>query len=97
MNKGGFVLRVIEELNYDLNFNEPKIVIKDNICIIENVKSIVMIGETSMTVETSKKYVTVNSRGYVIKEIMGGRLLIEGQIQGVEIYHTPGENNHRRI
>ena len=97
MNKGGFVLRIIEEINYDMDFNEPRIVIKDNLCIIENVKSIVMIGETSMTVETSKKYVTVNCDGYVIKEIMGGRLLIEGQIQGVEIHHTSGENNRRRL
>ena len=95
--KGGFALKLIEEIDYDMNFDEPRIIIKDNICIIENVKSIVMISETSMTVETNKKYVTVNSNGYVVKEIMGGRLLIEGQIQGVEILHTSSKDNHRRI
>ncbi|MBR5516563.1 MAG: hypothetical protein IKU53_01200 [Firmicutes bacterium] len=90
-------MNIIEEMNYDLNFNEPRIIIKDDICIIENVKSIVMIGETSVTVESSKKYVTVNSADYVIKEIIGGRLLIEGQIQGVEIIHTSSKDNHRRV
>ena len=90
-------MKLIEEIDYDMNFDEPRIIIKGNICIIENVKSIVMIGETSMTVETNKKYVTVNSNGYVVKEIMGGRLLIEGQIRGVEILHTSSKDNHRRI
>ncbi len=90
-------LKLIEELNYDMDFKEPKIIIKDEICIIENVKSIVMIGETSMTVETPKKYVTINSSHFVIKEIIDGRLLIEGEIQGVEIMGTSSKNNHRRV
>lgn len=90
-------LRLIEELQYDMDFKEPRIVIKDNLCIIENVKGIVMIGENSMTVETPKKYVTVICKGFVIKEIMDGRLLIEGKIQGIEIMHTSSQNNHRRI
>lgn len=90
-------MRLIEELQYDMDFKEPRIVIKDNLCIIENVKGIVMIGENSMTVETPKKYVTVICKGFVIKEIMDGRLLIEGKIQGIEIMHTSSQNNHRRI
>ena len=90
-------MRLIEEMNYDLDFNEPRIILKDKICIIENVKSIVMIGETSMTVETPKKFVTINSNDYVIKEIMNGRLLIEGEIQGIEIIRTPSKNKHRRV
>lgn len=81
-------------MNFDMNFNEPKIIIKDNICIVENVKSLVMIGENSLTVETSKKYVTIRCYEYTIKEIMDGRLLVEGQIQGVEIIRTSRKDKH---
>ncbi len=90
-------MRLIEELNYDMNFREPKVIVKDNICIIENAKSIVMIGETSMTVETGKKFVTVTGKNFVIKEIIEGRLLIEGQIQGIEFLHTSSKDKNRRI
>ena len=90
-------MRLIEEMDFDMNFNEPKIIIKDDICIVENVKSLVMIGENSLTIETSKKYVTVRCDRYVIKEIMDGRLLVEGQIQGIEILHTSNKDKHRRI
>ena len=90
-------MRLIEELQYDMDFREPKIIIKDNLCIIENVKAIVMIGETSMTVETPKKYVTINSDSLVLKEIMDGRLLIEGEIQGIEIIGASSKSNHRGI
>ena len=90
-------MRLIEEMNYDMDFNEPRIILKDRICIVENVKSIVMIGETAMTVETPKRFVTINSNDYVIKEIMNGRLLIEGEIQGIEIVRTPSKDKRRRV
>ena len=63
MNKGGFVLKFIEEFDYDMNFNEPRIIIKNKMCIVENVKSVVMIGDKSITVKTKQKYVTVIAPG----------------------------------
>lgn len=73
-----------EEMRYDLNFNRPKVIADENMTIIENVSSIVMISETSLTVSAGKKFVTVRGKNFVIKEIFEGRLLIEGAIQGIE-------------
>lgn len=92
MNKGGFVLKFIEEFDYDMNFNEPRIIIKNKMCIVENVKSVVMIGDKSITVKTKQKYVTVIAENFVISEMKEGRLLIEGEIQGVQLLRTSGEN-----
>ena len=69
----------------------------DKNAIIENVKNIVMLSETSATVFTGRKYVTVNGRGFVIKEIFEGRLLIEGTIQGVEFFGAPDKGEDRRV
>ena len=90
-------MRFIEEFNYDMDFKEPKIIIKDELCIIENVKSIVMIGERSLTLETDSKYITLNCDEYIIKEIIDGRVLVEGKIQGVEILYTSSKDKHRRL
>ena len=90
-------MRFIEEFNYDMDFKEPKIIIKGELCIIENVESIVMIGENSLTLKTQTKYITLNYEGYIIKEIIDGRVLVEGKIQSVEILYTAGKDKHRRI
>lgn len=84
-------MNFIEELEYDLDFREPKIVIKDNLCQIDNAKSIVMIGSESMTVEAGKKFVTVFGRDFIIREILERRLLIEGQIKGIELHYPSGK------
>ena len=83
LNKGGFILKFIEEFTYDMDFTEPRIIIKDNICIIENVKSIIMISEKAVTVESSKKYVTVFGNDFII--------------QGVELLHTSNKNKGGRF
>lgn len=90
-------MNFIEEFDYDMDFKEPRIIIKDNLCAIENVKSVVMIGEKSLTVEATKKYVTVNCPDFVIKEIKDGRILIEGKIQGIEILQTSSKDNYRGL
>lgn len=90
-------MRFIEEFNYDMDFKEPKIIIKGELCIIENVESIVMIGENSLTLKTQTKYITLNYEGYIIKEIIDGRVLVEGKIQSVEILYTSGKDKHRMI
>ena len=91
------VLRFIEEFSYDMDFNEPKIIIKDELCVVENVDSIVMIGENSLTLGTQTKYITLNYEDYLIKEIIDGRVLVEGKIQSVEILYASSKDNNRRI
>lgn len=84
-------------MSYDLDFDAPKVIISDKLAAVENVRSIVMIGENSITVECGSKHVTVIGSDFVIKEIFEGRLLIEGKIQGVEFLRTSGKDKHRRL
>lgn len=85
-------MKLIEEMSYDLDFREPKITISEKLAVIENVKSIVMIGENSLTVQCGKRHVTVTGGGFVIKEIFEGRLLVEGRIQGIEFFGPSGKD-----
>lgn len=77
-------MRLLEEITYDLDFTKPKVVVCENLVILENVSGIVMLSETSITVSSGKRYTTIEGADFNIKEIYEGRLLIEGKIQRVE-------------
>lgn len=85
-------MNIRDEMSYDLNFREPRVIVTERLAIIENVKAIVMIGEESVTLRASKRFVTVRGGGFLIKEIYEGRLLIEGSIQGVEFFPLSGKD-----
>jgi sporulation protein YqfC len=87
----------MEEMRYDLNFREPRVILTEGHCIIENAEAIVMIGENSITVLANKKYVILKGSDFVIKEICEGRLLIEGNILGVEFLHSQSKHKDRGI
>lgn len=84
-------------MSYDLNFKEPKVIACDKFTVIENVESIVMISETSLTVSAGKKFVTVKGRDFLIKEIFEGRLLVEGAVQGIEFFDPQSQDKDRGI
>ena len=81
-------MRFKEELSYDMDFGRPRVITDERFATIENVKAIVMISETSLTVSAGKNFVTLTGSDFVIKEIFEGRLLIEGTIQRVEFFRT---------
>lgn len=85
-------MKLTEELNHDLDFGRPRVIMDERFATIENVKAIVMISETSLTVSAGRKFVTLTGSGFVIKEIFEGRLLIEGTIQRVEFFRTSGKD-----
>ena len=78
-------MKLIEEMSYDLDFNDPKLIISEKLAVIENVKA-------SLTVLCGKKHVTVTGSDFVIKEIFEGRLLIEGKIQGIEFFSSSNKD-----
>ena len=90
-------MKMMEEMALDLDFKRPKLFVYDKLCVIENVSSIVMIGENSLTVEADRESVTVKGRDFIIKEIFGGRMLVEGRIQGIEFLRSQNKDKDRGI
>lgn len=77
-------MKFLEEMAFDLDFARPKVIVCENLVILENVSAIVMLSDTSITVNNGKKYTTIAGMDFNIKEIYEGRLLVEGKIQRVE-------------
>ena len=81
-------------MTFDFDVKGPKIIASARAAVIDNVKSIILISDESVTADTGKFYVTVKGRDFTISEIWEGRLELEGHIEGIEFYHTPGANPH---
>lgn len=81
-------MEFFEEMVREMNLRKPRIVITDEIAVLENVAAIVMLSETAVTVSHGKKYTTIAGSGLMIKEICEGRILIGGEIQRAEFFQS---------
>lgn len=77
-------MRLLEEVSYDLDFRKVWVICEEGLVIIENVQSIVMLTDSTVTVHNGSRYVTVAGENFLIREICEGRLAIEGKVQKVE-------------
>ncbi len=77
-------MRLLEEVSYDLDFRKVRVICEEGLVIMENVQSIVMLTDSTVTVHNGSRYVTVAGENFLIREICEGRLAIEGKVQKVE-------------
>lgn len=85
-------MKLINEFTFDFDITGPKVTASANAAIIENVLSVVLISDTSVTVDTGRFFVTVKGSSFVISEIWEGRMELEGKIQGIEFYKALGKD-----
>lgn len=83
-------MKLLNEITFDFDITGPKITASAHVAIIENVTKVILISDTSVTVDTGRFYVTVTGRDFTISEIWEGRMELEGKIDGIEFYKTLG-------
>ena len=83
-------MKLWTEITYDFDLKGPKITSTNRVAIIENVTRVVLISDTSVTVDTGNFYVTVKGCNFMISEIWEGRMELEGDIEGIEFYAALG-------
>lgn len=83
-------MKLLNEITFDFDITGPKITASSHVAIIENVSKVILISDTSVTVDTGRFFVTVKGRDFVISEIWEGRMELEGTIEGIEFYQTLG-------
>lgn len=85
-------MKLINEFAFDFDITGPKISAGAGAAIIENIRKVVLISDTEVTVDTGRFFVTVRGSGLVIGEIWEGRMELEGKIRGIEFYKTLGKD-----
>ena len=84
-------MKLLNEFTYDFDITGARITASDK-AVIENVKQVTLISDTSVTVDTGRFFVTVTGCGFVIGEIWEGRMELEGEIRGIEFYRRAGKH-----
>lgn len=85
-------MKLLNEFTYDFDITGARITASDKAAVIENVKQVTLISDTSVTVDTGRFFVTVTGSGFVIGEIWEGRMELEGEIRGIEFYRRAGKH-----
>ncbi|QOX62941.1 hypothetical protein FRZ06_06095 [Anoxybacterium hadale] len=79
-------MNVKDELLYDFSINMPRLLVSGNTGIIDNVKKIVYITESSIIVDHGSRFSAVSGDDLRIKLIEEERVLVTGNIRSVEFY-----------
>lgn len=87
-------MKILNEITFDFDITGPKIIASAKAAVVDNVKSVILISDESVTVDTGSFYVTVKGKDLTISEIWEGRLELEGNIEGIEFYQTLGADSH---
>ena len=98
-------MEFFEEMVRDMDLRRPRVIVTDEMAVLENVANIVMLSEHAVTVShglsgrranAARKghpvFTTITGNGLVIKEICEGRLLIGGKIQRAEFFQSQDQD-----
>ena len=77
-------MKIIDEMVLDMDFRMPRVIVCGRQAMVENIKDIVMVSGTAVTANNGERFVTVEGKDFVLREISEGRLVIEGTIQKIE-------------
>ncbi len=86
-------MEFFEEMIQTMDLRRPRVIVTDEMAVLENVANIVMLSGTSVTVShgihRGDIYTTIIGTNLIIREICEGRLLIGGKIQRAEFFQPP--------
>lgn len=77
-------MRIIEEMERDMDFRKPRVTATENFVILESVKEIVLVSSTAVTVKNAQRYVSLSGEKFVLREIGEGRIVVEGRLREIE-------------
>ena len=83
-------MKILNEIAFDFDVTGPRVTASAQAAIIENVGRVILISDSSVTVDTGRYYVSIRGQNLVISEIWEGRMELEGKIEGIEFYQTLG-------
>lgn len=75
-----------DEMLFDFSLHMPRVLISGRNGVLDNVKRVVLVSDTSIVVDCGKKYAGVGGTALTIDWLGEERMLISGDIRSVEFY-----------
>lgn len=81
-----------DDFLYDFSFSLPRLLVSGKICILDNIKRIVMLSEKEIIIYNGQRYTAVSGNELSIREINDERMLVQGEIEKIEFFGTQMQN-----
>ncbi len=79
-------MNVKDELLFDFSIKMPRLLVSGKTGVLDNVKKIVLITETSVVVDHGNRFSAISGEGLCVKLIEEERMIVSGTIHSVEFY-----------
>lgn len=79
-------MSIKDEMIYDFDLRLPRILVSGKTAILDNVKKVVLISETSIIVDNGNRYTSLNGHDLIVNQLGEERMQVTGSIEMVEFY-----------
>lgn len=75
-----------EELLFDFAVNMPRVLVSGKTTVLDNVKKVMILNDTEITVFNGKKFTSLRGHGFVISQLKDERMLIAGEVEEIRFF-----------
>lgn len=85
-------MSIREELLFDFAVNMPRILVTGRTTVLDNVKKVMLLTDTEITVFNGQRYTSVTGHDFVITQLKDERMLVAGEVEEIRFFKTSQED-----
>ncbi len=88
-------MSIKEELLFDFAVNMPRVLVSGSTIVLDNVKKVMLLTDTEITVFNGQRFTSVKGSGFVITQLKDERMLVAGKVEEIRFFETSQEDKDR--
>jgi len=89
-------MSVKDELLFDFAVNMPRVLVSGRTTVLDNVKKVMLLTDTEITVFNGQRFTSLKGSGFVITQLKDERMLVAGKVEEIRFFETSQEDTDRR-
>lgn len=89
-------MSIKEELLFDFAVNMPRVLVSGRTTVLDNVKKVMLLTDTEITVFNGHRYTSVVGHDFVITQLKDERMLVAGKVEEIRFFEASQEDKSRR-
>lgn len=85
-------MSIREELLFDFAVNMPRILVAGRTAVLDNVKKVMLLTDTEITVFNGQSYTSVSGHDFVITQLKDERMLVAGEVEEIRFFKASQED-----
>lgn len=88
-------MSIKEELLFDFAVNMPRVLVTGRTTVLDNVKKVMLLNDTEITVFNGRKYTSIRGHDFVITQLKDERMLVAGEVEEIRFFKASQEDKDR--